>query len=449
MRILLYGINYAPELTGIGKYTGEMCAFLANQGHTVHVVTAMPYYPRWKKHEHYQGKWWHKENISGVTVYRCPLYIPKNVTPLRRIAHEFSFIASSFPVWLKRLFAKKYDAVISVSPPFHLGFLPLLYSFLRRTPVINHIQDLQVDVAKDMGMIKHKKFLSAMFAAEKFVLQKCTAVTTISNGMLKKITAKGIELSKCYLLPNWVDEETIRPLKKKDSLRETFGINQTDKVILYSGNLGEKQGLENIIESALAFRNRKDVHFVIVGSGGAKKKLREAAKTNCLDNVRFYPLQPYDNLSALLAIADVHLVLQKKSAADLVMPSKLTSILAAGGVPIVTACEGTYIHEIITKHHMGIIAEPDDAQALTEAINYALITNLAELALNARNYAEIFLSRNTIMAAWQIELQEILMEKSASSTHQGAKTVKSKKNPFSPLALPHQENIILNVEQPV
>jgi colanic acid biosynthesis glycosyl transferase WcaI len=28
MKILLYGINFAPELTGIGKYTGELTAWL-------------------------------------------------------------------------------------------------------------------------------------------------------------------------------------------------------------------------------------------------------------------------------------------------------------------------------------------------------------------------------------------------------------------------------------
>lgn len=55
MRILVYGINYSPELTGIGKYTGEMVEWMAGQGHEVRVVTAPPYYPQWQVGEHYSS----------------------------------------------------------------------------------------------------------------------------------------------------------------------------------------------------------------------------------------------------------------------------------------------------------------------------------------------------------------------------------------------------------
>jgi len=408
MRILLYGINYAPELTGIGKYTGEMCAYLAKQGHTVHVITAMPYYPRWKKDEKYRWKLWHKEVLGGVSVYRCPLYVPKNITPVRRILHEFSFVLSSVPIWIERFFSRRYDTVISVSPPFHLGFLALVYSFLRRTPVIIHMQDLQIDLARDMHMIKSRKLLDLMFAVERFVLNQCNTITTISTGMLRKIVQKGVPYSKCELLPNWVDEEMIHPLTRKESLRTLFGLNQTDQVVLYSGNLGEKQGLENILEAAKSFRHRRDVHFIVVGAGGAKQSLQEAVHRYDLHNVRFFPLQAYDDLSALLAIADVHLVMQKKSTEDLMMPSKLTSILAAGGVPLVTASKGSTIYNEITRHHMGIVVQPDNILSLTEGIKKALNTDLQVLSINARNYAEMFLSHKTIMNAWEKRLHDIL-----------------------------------------
>src|SRR4030095_13848610 len=99
MKIAVYGINYSPELTGIGKYTGEMATWFAEQGHEVHVITAMPYYPEWKVHEKYKRKLWFSEYIKGVKVFRCPLYVPKKITPLRRIIHEFSFLLSVLPVW--------------------------------------------------------------------------------------------------------------------------------------------------------------------------------------------------------------------------------------------------------------------------------------------------------------------------------------------------------------
>ncbi len=55
MKILVYGINYSPELTGIGKYTGEMVEWLAAQGHEVRVITAPPYYPQWQVGENYSA----------------------------------------------------------------------------------------------------------------------------------------------------------------------------------------------------------------------------------------------------------------------------------------------------------------------------------------------------------------------------------------------------------
>jgi colanic acid biosynthesis glycosyl transferase WcaI len=408
MRILIYGINYAPDLTGIGKYTGEMAGWLVKSGHTVHAITAMPYYPQWQINVSYKGKWWHKEYIDGVKVYRCPLYVPQKVSSLKRIVHEFSFILSTIPVWLRILFRKKYDVVISVAPPFHLGLLPLIYTKLKVSKMVTHIQDLQVDVAKQLGMIKNSRFLNLMLAFEKFILKRSNSVSTISKGMKTRIEGKGIDPSKCMIFPNWVDEKIIFPLGKNRSLRTEFGFSDDDKVILYSGNLGEKQGLENIIEVARSFRDEPQVKFVIIGSGGCEDKLKAAAKNAGLANIYFHALLPYEKLSASLAMADIHLVLQKKQAEDLVMPSKLISILAAGGCPLVTASKGSSLHELISKNNMGIVVEPDDTAALNEGIRNALRKNLETVRSNARNYARKFLAKESILRNWEIKLFRLI-----------------------------------------
>jgi len=405
MRIIIYGINYSPELTGIGKYTGEMGAWLANQGHTVSVITAIPYYPEWQVHEKYKGKLWHKEYIEGVKVYRCPLYVPKKVSSIKRIIHELSFLFSAFPIWFSTLFQKKYDAVICIAPPFHLALLPLLYSKIRNAKLVSHIQDLQVDAAKELGMIKNNFFLNGMFKAEKFILKHSSIVSTISPGMLKKIVKKGINSLKIVLFPNWVDEHAIKPLIKSQSLRKEFGLKEDDKVVLYSGSLGEKQGLENIVKAAVHFSARKDVYFIFVGSGGGKEKLESAAREANLTNVMFFPLQVYEKLSALLATADIHLVLQKKSVSDLVMPSKLINIMATGGCPIVTAPKGSTLFDIVSKHNVGILVEPEDVEQLKQGIEKALETDLQVYRKNARQYAEKFLSKASILKSWENYLQ--------------------------------------------
>ena len=125
-------------------------------------------------------------------------------------------------------------------------------------------------------------------------------------------------------------------------------------------------------------------------------------------NVQFHPLQPYNKLSALLAIADLHLVLQKISASDLVLPSKLTGILSAGGCAMVTAIPGTSLYDVIKEYNMGILVEPESVEALRSGIEKALETDLNKLRVNARNYAIKYLSKNNILKRFEEQLLQLL-----------------------------------------
>ncbi|GAB3545421.1 WcaI family glycosyltransferase [Spirosoma fluminis] len=418
MRILIYGINYSPELTGIGKYTGEMGAWLAQQAQEVDVITTMPYYPEWEIHTSYKGKWWHTETIEGVQVHRCPFYVPGQVTSSKRILHEFSFVLSSLFYWLPVFLGVRYDVVICLSPPFHLGLLPVLYSTIRKVPLWCHIQDLQIDMAKELGMLKNKRFLDIMFKVEAFILKRCTVVSTISEGMVRKVAQKKVIQSECVLFPNWVDGQYVRPQPKSKSLRQELGLQKSDQVILYSGSLGEKQGLEIIIEAARSFISRPEIKFMIFGSGGGKPKLEALVREYGLNNVTFHPLQPYEKLSALLATADIHLVLQKKSASDLVLPSKLTGILAAGGCALVSAIPGTTLYDVVHKHQMGILIEPESVEALEWAIQDALSLDLSTYQRNARNYAERNLDKETTLRKFVNELYRLTGQPLASALHE-------------------------------
>ncbi|MPR32137.1 WcaI family glycosyltransferase [Salmonirosea aquatica] len=430
MRILLYGINYAPELTGIGKYSGQMGAWLAGRGHEVSVITAKPYYPQWRIHKNYRAWGWRREEREGVKVYRCPLYVPAQASSFKRILHEFSFLASSLPIWLGMLFQKKYDVIVCISPPFHLGVLPWLYGKLRGVPFVIHVQDLQVDAAKKLGMIRNAGFLRLMFGLERGLLQGSAAVTTISEGMRRRIAAKGIPREKLILFLNWVNSHLIYPLPREKSLREGFGLKPQDQVLLYAGNLGEKQGLELIIEVAKQFATQRvaekvlaeesfsiqgEIVFVIVGTGGERKRLEALAREAQLTNVRFFPLQPYEKMSALLAVADVHLIIQKQSASDLVMPSKLTGILAAGGCALVTAQPGTSLYEVVARHRLGLLVEPESVEALVAGIGEALTTDLTPYRQNARAFAERHLNKESVLAGFEEVLKLLVRGKQSLS----------------------------------
>lgn len=394
-RMLVLGINCFPELTGIGKYTGEMVQWFAENGYETTVVTAPPYYPNWAVQQPYSGAWYRKEQINkNLQVYRCPLYVPSKPSGLKRLLHEMTFFASAFFVVCRLLFQKKYDCIFAVAPPFHLGFLALFYRFFKGGKIIYHIQDLQIDAAKELNMLPERLF-PMLFGMERFLLNRVNVVSTISEGMKKKVFAKSQNV--VVLFPNWVDTEGFFPVADRDSLKSHWGFEPEDKLVLYSGSIGEKQGLDGIIKVAGKLSDVDHVKFIICGNGPFKERLVQMAGELGLQNVFFLPLQGHDVFNNFLNMADVHLVLQKADASDLVMPSKLTSILSVGGLALVTANPGTTLYEVIFDHQMGVVIAPEDESALEQGILSCFDERNEEKRKNARVYALRYLNRNDIL----------------------------------------------------
>jgi colanic acid biosynthesis glycosyl transferase WcaI len=395
-RILIIGINSRPEFTGIGRYTGEMLTWLAGQGHRVTMITAYPYYPYWKIQKPYSGWLYKKETpLPGLTLYRCPLYVPAVPTGLKRMIHEGTFFMSAFLVVVKLLFKRRYDTVFTIAPPFHLGFLALFYRFFKGSPIVYHLQDLQIDAAKELGILKSGPLFSVLFNLEKFILKKADIVTTISVGMHERILNK-IRRS-VVLFPNWVDTNLYYPVRERDDLKRRWGFLPEDKLVVYAGSIGEKQGLDMLLHIAATLGTHKQIKFIICGTGPFKEKLAALAIELGLNNVFFFPLQGDDVFNDFLNIADVHLVLQKGDAGDLVMPSKLTTILSIGGLAIATANPGTTLYEVITTNQMGIIVSPDNELELSNAIVDCFECDHSQKRINARNFAEHNLNKDIIL----------------------------------------------------
>jgi len=165
---------------------------------------------------------------------------------------------------------------------------------------------------------------------------------------------------------NWVDIDSIRPLEAPSPYRRELGLAETDRVVLYSGNVGAKQGFDTVIAAAERLADRPEIQFIIAGEGPAKAKLQARAKT--LPNLRFLPFQPYARLSSFLGLADVHILPQSADAADLVLPSKLGGMLASGKPIVATAAQGTELAEFLA----GAVVPPEDGDALAAAIAAAL-----------------------------------------------------------------------------
>ncbi len=381
-----------------------MINWLADNGYNCTVITTYPYYPHWKVQPPYdrQKNWYSKEQYTTakgntVQVYRCPHYVPANPSGLKRILLDFSFSTGAFFRMLGLMGRRKFDVVISVVPPLPLAMVSVLYKKMKKARFLYHVQDLQVEAARDLQMIRNEKAIRALFKLEAYILKQADVVSSISTGMVAKMQEK--TLKPVLLFPNWADNHTIFPLPDKAALKTAFGFAPTDRVVLYSGAIGEKQGLEAILKAARTI-TQPGVQFVICGSGPYKEKLVTMAADMQLNNVQFLPLQPLEKLNAFLNMADVHLVIQKANAADLVMPSKLTNILAVGGLSIITANAGSSLHRLVQEHELAILAEAENDAALAAAIVQAVEQDSSLLQQNALRYAQEYLAIDTVMSRY-------------------------------------------------
>ncbi|MGC2162911.1 MAG: glycosyltransferase WbuB [Silvibacterium sp.] len=406
MRLLFLGLNYTPELTGIGKYSGEMMEWLAARGHEVRVVTTPPYYPAWRVSDGYS--WWRyrrETSPAGAEIYRCPLWVPEKPGGLSRVVHLSSFAISSLPVMLTHS-SWQPDLVLTVEPAFTCAPVALLAARLAGSPAWLHIQDFEIDAAFDLGLLPAGGMIQRFAqSCERLLLGCFSRISTISPRMVERLSQKAVEPSRGVLFPNWVDVNAIRPTDELSAFRAELGIGSDQIVLLYSGNMGVKQGLEILPQLAMRLREQKHLHFIFCGDGAYRAQLEQAVAD--AGNVSFLPLQPVERLNELLNAADIHLLPQRAGAADLVMPSKLTGMLASGRPVIATAAAGTQIAHAVEGR--GMVVAPGDIEAFANAA-VALAEN-GELRRSmgdaARQFAEQELARDAVLLRFESAMENV------------------------------------------
>ncbi|OAE51851.1 colanic acid biosynthesis glycosyltransferase WcaI [Achromobacter mucicolens] len=408
MKILIYGINYAPELTGTGKYTAELAEWLAARGHEVNVVTAPPYYPQWRVHDGYRGTRYTKEMRRGVTVRRAPLWVPERPGGAKRLVHLASFALSSLPSLL-RAAMRRPDIILVVEPALFCAPAAWLTARLTGARAWLHIQDFEVDAAFELGLLKGGALRSMVKRAERWLMRRFDRVSTISNRMLDLALSKGIDPARAVLLPNWIDVNAITPLAEGGDYRAQLGIPDNAIVALYSGNMGGKQGLQILADVARRLNREDRLWFLFCGQGPERAALEE--KCHGLTRVIFLDLQPAERLGALLGTADIHLLPQRAGAADLVMPSKLTGMLATGRPVVCGAARGTELANVVSR--CGLLTPPEDAAAMAEAVRkLSYNAQIREtLGAAARQYAMAHLHVDAVLGAAEREFMAIAKNK--------------------------------------
>ncbi|MDK4806978.1 MAG: WcaI family glycosyltransferase [Novosphingobium aromaticivorans] len=404
MNILILGINYAPEMVGIGPYTAGMAQFLAQAGHSVTVVAAKPYYPQWKVDPAYAGGGARVSVEKGVRVVRLPNYVPENPDGKRRLLHHMTFTARALPALLAEARRNKPDVVIGIAPSLISMMAARMVARQTGAKFWLHIQDFEVEAAFATGLLKDGGMLGN--AARRFESWAIAAdrVSTISPQMCAKLREKGVPADRIVEFRNWANIDEVVPLEGPSPYRAEWGIERPH-VAIYSGNIANKQGIEIVVEAARLLRHRKDLMFVVCGNGPNRARLIESSAD--LDNIQFHDLQPRERLSDLLGMASVHLLPQIAGAADLVLPSKLTNMLASGRAIAATAEPGTGLAAEVDG--CGLITPPGDANHFAGAIEVLLddISHREALGRAARQRAEERWSRSRILANFTSQIESV------------------------------------------
>ena len=385
MRVLILSINYWPEVAGIGAFTTYRAEHLAAAGHDVEVCTTFPYYPGWKVLPSYAGKFASSEEHNGVRILRSYAYIPNPVTAVKRILHEGSFIVSSM---IRAVARKRPDVLLVVSPPLGLAVTAILLSRLWRTPYVFDVEDLQPDSAADFGMLP-AWMVKFLYKVENAAYRHAGLVTTLTASMKKRIVEKGVAEERVELLEPRMDDSLagITP-EEGSAFRKRYRLE--DKfLVTYSGNMGIKQGLDIVLDTAALNRADDSMLFLLVGSGAECGRIQRRAAEMDLCNVRFLPLLDERDFRGLLAASGVCLVTQQQSVSEIAFPSKIVTYLAAGRPVIASVNPNSEVASITLESGAGRVVRAGDPESLLVAIRELRGADLDELGQSARRYASL------------------------------------------------------------
>jgi glycosyltransferase involved in cell wall biosynthesis len=392
--VLIVGINYRPEMTAIAPYTTALAEHLASGGHGVTVVTGFPHYPAWR-HEPGERRVRHTEWLGGVRVVRRRHYVPGTQSALRRAMYEGTFFAHGL---LSR--PERPDAVIGVVPSLSGGMLARVFAARARAPYALILQDLMAPAARQSGISGGGRVARITAALEGWAMARARTVAIASESFRPYLRDQGVPDARIMAFPNWTHVGTASV--DREAIRRRFDWPAETSVVLHAGNMGLKQGLEQVVAAARRADERgNSILFVLMGDGSQRAAIEALGAGT--ERLRFLPFQPEEELPNILQAADVLLVSERSSVIDMSLPSKLTSYFAAGR-PIVAAvpAAGATAREVL-RAGAGVVVPVGDADELIGAVAHLRADNARSEALGQAGRAYATATLGSAMALGRVD----------------------------------------------
>jgi len=332
LAITIIGLHYSPEPTGNAPYTTSLAEGLVKRGHKVTVITSHPHYPEWQIREGYGG-WATDETLEGVRVRRLAHYVPAHPSSIKRLLSEVSFgLRAATTSW------GRPDVVLLVSPALFSSVIVRMKMRLQLNspPVGLWIQDIySLGVTEtDAGGRKVARFMQAI---ESWTLRGASGVAVIHDRFKDYVESDlSVKSSSIEVIRNW-SHLPARPMVDRAYVRSRLGWSEEEVIVLHAGNIGAKQGLENVVEAArFADSQEIKVRFILLGDGNQRARLEALAAG--ITRIQFMDPVPGDEFQEALTAADVLLVNERPGVSDMAVPSKLTSYFTSG-TPVLGATD--------------------------------------------------------------------------------------------------------------
>ncbi|MFP7299081.1 glycosyltransferase family 4 protein [Neobacillus niacini] len=414
MKILMFRPTYYPEISG-GTHLGiDLIKDLIKAGHEVVLITPAP----WRVSEDIKLKY---KNMKIEKQYNDKLIInrvyisanEKSITS-RAVRMLLLTLGMSF----RALKEKNVDIIMSHSMPVFIGPISVLLKKLKRVPLLYLESDVVSESVISTGIAKEglkKKLLYSMGKTlEKISLKGSEYIITVSELFRKRNIDDGIPKEKIEVIYNWIDTNKVTPIPRKDNiLFDRFQLDRDKFYVTYCGNLGLPQNVEIIVDAAKGLEQIKDLEFVIIGGGVRQKEIKQYIDDSNATNIKFFPLQPLEEVSYVYSLGDVGVVLGKKGTSKNGFPSKTWTMMSTGQAIISCFDLESELSASVIEGECGIAIEPDSPEKLKQAIleMYNNKQYAKRCGLNSRRYVNEYFSRKIATRKYINALEKLVSNK--------------------------------------
>lgn len=388
MRACLLREYFHPDTTGPQVWSEITRALADNFGVEFDVITSSNSYADCAACFPAYSEW------DGIRIHRVRTPRTKQPTTLKRLLAGIRFSLAALGKLLSR--RRRYDLLIVLSCPPALPFVADLYRWLTGTPYVYLVPDLFPDLGVNLGELPASSPLVRLARRlQRRWLKHASRVIVLGRCMKDYLVRTyGLPPEQVAVITSFADPQVISPQDKQTQFRREHGL--TGFVVLYAGNFGPYHRFEDILDAAAALRDsHPEITFALVGGGARFDEVRERAATRNLSNVRVIPAVPREQLSDLLASADLSLVTLEPGAEGLGVPSKFYSILASGRPTLAVLAEGSEVARVCAEAQCGVQCDLGDAGRLANLI-VELASDPERLAAMGHNAVSALQDRYTL-----------------------------------------------------